>query len=65
MQILRQTVDLVSLYTLPVDPRRAPLRLTRPRRPRPHGRVDLVVLLISILSTTPRTLLVDPVAAPS
>ena len=44
MQILRQTVDLVSLYTLPVDPHRGPLRLTRPRRPHPHGRVDFVVL---------------------
>ena len=43
MQILRQTVDLVSLYTLPLDPHRAPLRLTRPRRPHPHGRVVFVV----------------------
>ena len=44
MQILRQTVDLVSLYTLPLDPHRAPLRLTRPRRTLPHGRVVFVVL---------------------
>ena len=49
MQILRQTVDLVSLYTLPLDPHRAPLRLTRPRRPHPHGRVDFVVLFFGVV----------------
>ena len=45
MHILPQAGALVSLYTLPLDPHRAPPRLTRPRRPHPHGRVDFVFFL--------------------